>query len=90
MLVGNDLYEFAKKVNSRKDFIEFTASLAEHYRVKRDEWENIEMESFLQGLSGFSQDMDGYYKNMGEVVNVDVITWRMAAQMLLAATVYNA
>lgn len=26
---------------------------------------------------------------MGEQVNVDVVTWRMMAQMLLAATVYR-
>jgi hypothetical protein len=33
--------------------------------------------------------MAGYYKNMGEDVDVERITWRMAAEMLLAATVYG-
>jgi len=33
--------------------------------------------------------MAGYYKNMGETVDVENITWQMAAEMLLAATVYG-
>jgi hypothetical protein len=33
--------------------------------------------------------MDGFYKNMGETVDVETVTWRMAAQMLLAASVYG-
>jgi hypothetical protein len=33
--------------------------------------------------------MGGYYKNMGEAVDIERITWRMAGEMLLAATVYG-
>lgn len=89
MIVGDDLFDYARTVNSRDDFIKFVEFLNADYRVKNDEWGNTDLESFLGGLSGFAQDMDGYYKNMGDVVDVEAITWRMAAEMLLAARVYE-
>lgn len=88
-MVGDDLFDYAKTVVSREDFVKFVGYLNDDYQHKRDEWGNKTLEEFLGGLSGFANDMAGYYKNMGEAVNVESITWRMAAEMLLAATVYG-
>lgn len=84
-----DLFDFAASVNSRQDFIEFVTRLNSDYREHQEEWQNRDLETFLDGLVGFTADMGGYYRNMGEEIDVDQITWRMAAQMLLAATVYG-
>jgi len=89
MVSGDDLFEFAKAVNSRADFARFVEYLNADYRGRRDEWENKSLESFLSGLGGFAQDMGGFYRNMGESIDVELITWRMAAQMLLAAKIYR-
>lgn len=88
-MTGDDLFDFAAKVGSRQDFINFVEYLNADYRERRDEWENNNLEAFLGGLSGFANDMDGFYKNMGETVDVETVTWRIAAQMLLAASVYG-
>lgn len=88
-MVGDDLYDFAKTVSSRGDFIRFVSFLNKDLTERRDEWGNTSLDQFLSGLSSFAEDMDGYYKNMGETVNIENITWRMAAEMLLAATVYG-
>jgi hypothetical protein len=88
-MIGDDLFDYAKTVASREDFVKFVEYLNHDYQQKRDEWGNKTLEQFLGGLSGFANDMAGYYKNMGEVVDVERITWRMAAEMLLAATVYG-
>ena len=88
-MVGDDLYDFAKSVNSREDFVKFVGYLNNDYQQKRDEWQNKTLEQFLNGLAGFANDMKGYYKNMGQEIDVERITWRMAAEMLLAATVYG-
>jgi hypothetical protein len=84
---GDDIYDLAAEVKSRADFIRFVKHLNENYAGYRGEWENDNLESFLYGLAEFAQDMEGYYKNMGEDVDVEVVTWRMTAQMLLAAKV---
>lgn len=86
---GDDIYDLAANVKSRSDFISFVDNLNLNYKSNRDEWENDSLEDFLGGLSGFANDMGGYYKNMKEDVDVETVTWRMAAQMLLAAKVYG-
>lgn len=85
----DELYRFAKTVKSREDFVKFVNHLNDDCQRRSNEWENKTLEQFLGGLAGFANDMKGYYKNMGEEVDVEQITWRMAAQMLLAATVYG-
>jgi hypothetical protein len=88
-MTGDDLFDYARTVTSREDFVKFVKYLNHDYNQKSDDWGNKTLEQFLSGLSGFANDMAGYYKNMGEVVDVERITWRMAAEMLLAATVYE-
>jgi hypothetical protein len=88
-MTGDDLFDYVKTVSSREDFVKFVEYLNQDYQEKKDEWQNATLEQFLGGLSGFASDMAGYYKNMGEVVDVEKVSWRMAAEMLLAATVYG-
>ncbi|XVN16198.1 hypothetical protein QZH46_10705 [Pseudomonas corrugata] len=88
-MTGGELCDFARTVATRENFIEFVECLVQDYSRHHAEWQNTSLSEFLSGLSGFANDMSGYYKNMGEVVDVDKITWRIAAEMLLAATVYE-
>ena len=83
------MYDFAQSVKSREDFIRFVDHLNDNLDEFRSQWENDDLKSFLRGLASFSNDIKGYYQNMGEKVDANVITWRMAAQMLLAAKVYS-
>jgi hypothetical protein len=89
MMTSDDLFDYVKTVNSRKDFIKFVGYLNEDHKKNSEEWSNKTLEDFLGGLSGFAIDMNGYYQNIGEATDVESITWRIAAEMLLAATVYG-
>ncbi|WP_442857041.1 DUF7660 family protein [Arthrobacter sp. YN] len=51
-------------------------------------WENADLESFLEAMSAWTRDMDGYFMNRGEPVP-DVPSWQLFAQMLLAAKIYE-
>jgi hypothetical protein len=86
---GDAIYDLAGEVDSREKFIAFVGSLSGNMLAHPQEWENNELPTFLSGLAGFASDMSGYYKNVGEVVDVDIPTWRLMAQMLLAAKVYG-
>lgn len=88
-MTGDELFDHAASVNSRKEFADFVDYLVSDFQNRGEEWENRNLESFLSGLSSFANDMAGFYKNMGEAVNVETVTWRMTAQMLLAASVYG-
>lgn len=88
-MTSDELFDYARAVQTREDFTKFVEFLNEDFLTKQGEWENVDLQSFLGGLSGFARNMSGYYKNMGDSTDVENITWRMAAEMLLAATVYG-
>lgn len=88
-MTSDELYNYAKTISTRERFVDFVNCLRQDHISHNDEWQNNTLEEFLSGLSGFANDMNGYYKNMGETVDVEKITWRIAAEMLLAATVYG-
>lgn len=88
-MTGDELFDLANAVNNRQDFIHFTGQMLINLQNHPGEWENDNLGSFLNGLNEFSKDMAGYYRNAGEDIDVENISWRMAAQMLLAASVYG-
>ena len=85
----DDLAVLANAVKSRSDFLNFLDELNENYRSHGDEWENNTLDRFLEAYSAFAHAIGGYYKNMHEEVDIETITWRMAAQILTAAKVYE-
>jgi 5-formaminoimidazole-4-carboxamide-1-beta-D-ribofuranosyl 5'-monophosphate synthetase len=89
LLTGDNLIDFAKTIKSKQEFEYFTTCLLEDYLKNKAEWENDSLEEYLFGLSRFSVDMAGYYENLGEDIDVTVMTWRIAAEMLIAASVYG-
>ena len=89
LLTGDKLIDFAKKISSKEEFDFFLQCIVKDYIENRNEWENADLLDYLVGLSIYVSDMEGYYKNTEEKVDVNVITWRIAAEMLIAASVYG-
>ncbi len=87
----DELSVCAEKVKSREDFIQFVSQLHGNCLREGATWENNSLEQYLSGLGSFANDMDGYYENFhkGENINVEHITWRIAADMLMGAIVYG-
>jgi hypothetical protein len=89
MSTKDELFEMARNVASRSDLVAFIEVLSVEYRARGDQWENNRLELYLNGLAGFTNDIGGYYRNMGETADPNNVTWRMVAEMLLAATLYE-
>jgi hypothetical protein len=86
---GDALVERAAAVRTRADFAAFVQLLLRNYREHPEEWENATLDAFLGGLCGFADGMEGYYANIGVPVNPDAPSWRVVADTLLAARVYE-
>ncbi|MGN5955886.1 DUF7660 family protein [Sphingobacterium lactis] len=65
-------------MSSKQDFLKFISLLRENLEDNSNEWENNDLESFLTGLEGYCIDYDG-----------DDPSWRVFAELLLAARVYE-
>ena len=81
--------EVTPTVQTYEEFQNFLALLAEDYKANGKEWENAEVGSFLEALAAYSKDIDGYYKNTNQQVDLSVPSWRVFAEMLCGARVYE-
>ena len=81
------LADLAKEISTKEDFVAFLRLLRKDFHQEKDEWENQTLEQFLEGLYGFSGDMDGYYS--GKDIDVQKPSWRLFAEVLLASRVYE-
>lgn len=76
------------EIKTHKDLSVFIGELHEDFLKRADTWENHKLESFLGALARWTDDMDGYYKNIGGEVPAEP-KWSTFANMLVAATMYE-
>jgi hypothetical protein len=84
----NHLLKSLNNVSTREDLSNFIDRLSNDLNSNKGEWENHDLPSFLEAMSGWVQDMDGFYKNNGKDVPIDV-PWNIFADILYAAKVYE-
>ena len=75
-------------IETRQDFGTFLSSLRADLADHPNDWENGDLESFLEALSAWVEGMDSFYANIGSDVP-ERPTWRTFAEMLAAARVYE-
>ena len=85
-LVG--ISERTETIRSREDLRIFLFELITNLRTAPDEWTNDDLPSFLEAIGAWLNDMDGYYMNAG-VDSAKLPTWRLFADMLMAAKTYE-
>jgi hypothetical protein len=77
-----------RPVRNRDDFVAYVRGLIVDLRQNPQDWENRNLETYLEGLASWVQDMDGYYENFGLEKPRDV-NWDFMADVLSAASVYE-
>ncbi|MCG8707905.1 hypothetical protein JHU04_001103 [Brenneria sp. 4F2] len=75
-------------VKTKNDFIQLVSWLALDIKDNADEWENKNLPDYFEAMAAWVEDMDGYYKNCEKSVPED-INWRVFADILMAAKVYE-
>ena len=76
-------------INSRENFISFLNNLLIDYQQNGKKWEAQNMSDFLEALASYTSDIDGYYYNMSIPVDANVASWRVFADILRGATIYE-
>lgn len=76
-------------VSDRKSFSNFARNLMIKYQTEGENWENKRIDNFIEAISSYAEDIDGYYMNMNFETSADTPTWRIFAQILKGATVYE-
>jgi len=83
-----DLRATLEDIDSRDDLVLLIDQLRWDLESNREAWENVDLSSFLESMSAWLRDMDGYYQNIGEPVPASP-TWKTIGEILLASRVYE-
>jgi hypothetical protein len=84
----SELVAAAKAVKDREDFVVFLSKLSNDLKADPGSWENRDLDSYLEALVSWIEDMDGYYQNTGRELPRDV-KWHVFADALMAARIYE-
>jgi len=77
------------KVTDRQSFIEFIHLLRKDLIDNPESWENKKLDDFLEALSSYANDIQGYYDNTKQNVNADEPNWQTFADIFKGATLYE-
>jgi hypothetical protein len=76
------------QVNNKEDFINLIDSLVQNLKTNPSEWENNTLESYLEAIKAWTEDMEGYYANNSLKMPTNV-NWQVFSDILSAAKVYE-
>ena len=82
------LAERAQAVQTREDLVAFIKALQADHGTNRNGWEIANLESFLSAMAAWTEDMEGFYSNMGQDIS-KMPPWKILADILMAARIYE-
>lgn len=77
------------KVTDRQSFVDFLILLRTDFLDNPKNWENKTLPDFLEALSAYTEDIQGYYDNMHHAVNADKADWSTFADIFKGARIYE-
>jgi hypothetical protein len=77
------------KVSDILSFIDFVKSLEKEFDEKTKIDFNTNTIDFLEALSRYAEDIQAYYDNTNQKINANIPTWRIFADLLKGASLYE-
>ncbi|MFF0746914.1 hypothetical protein ACFYVL_41675 [Streptomyces sp. NPDC004111] len=78
----------SNEIRTREELAAFVRDLHEEYLSRGQDWENTNLESFLEALAAWIDSADHLYRNLGEDLPPHG-NWSFFARSLGAATMYE-
>lgn len=82
------LLDKLENIKTKDELSEFVSALQKDFKDNKDDWENQDLPSYLEAMSAWIDDMDGYYANQDKDLPID-LTWKVFADILFAARIYE-
>ncbi len=76
-------------VASRRAFADYVNRLREDLIASPMDWENVTLDSFLEALSAYAEDVPGYLNNAKVSLSADAPSWQLFALILGGASRYE-
>lgn len=82
------LEDKVEKISTKEDFSSFIDSLKVDLKENPTDWENPQLDRFLDAMSAWVLSMENVNRNLGREVIVEP-TWKTFGEILLAAKFYE-
>ncbi len=79
--------KYPAEIRSREGFASFVRALQQECATSQD-WENYNLEDYLEAVAAWVEDMDGYFISRGEPIPAQP-SWSLFAEILVAARSYE-
>ncbi|GHD08597.1 hypothetical protein GCM10010334_62060 [Streptomyces finlayi] len=76
------------EIQTREELATFVRGLREEFLRQGQEWENADLDTFLEALAAWIDDAEGSYRDFGKELPREG-DWTFFAQSLRAATMYE-
>lgn len=83
-----DLHEKIERIDTNKDLADFIEALRSDLLANPNDWENANLERFLEAMAAWVRVMENAYKNTGRQFP-NQPSWKMVADILYAAKMYE-
>lgn len=77
------------KVADRQTFIKFLDLLRKDFLENREEWQNKNIEDFLEAMTRYTEDIQGYYDNTNQNIDANKPRWEIFADTLKGSKIYE-
>lgn len=77
------------KVTDRHTFVKFLDLMRKELLDNPESWENKTLPDFLEALSAYTEDIQGYYDNMKQNINADKADWQTFSDIFKGAKIYE-
>ncbi len=74
---------------NKKEFVKFMDLLIKDYERNYGVWQNLTIEDFLYAIQNYAEDIAGYYKNTNQKINPNEPSWKVFADILKGARIYE-
>ena len=78
----------SEDVKTREDLAVFIRGLRADLAEHAEQWENPDLDRYLEALAAVVEDLDGGYTNRGEAVPTEP-SWGLVAELLDTAKIYE-
>ncbi len=75
-------------VDSKDDLADFIDQLRHDYENNPNSWENVDLAAYLEAMSAWLGDMDGYYQRLGKPIP-NSPSWKLIGEILIASRMYE-
>jgi len=82
------MHSSIKSIKSNKDLSKYIMQLRQNLKENPEEWENLDLDSFLEAMAAWVDDSDGYFCDTNQKLPKDE-EWQLVATVLSASKIYE-